>query len=171
MMRLRIFKSKHNEEEQKYDEDNIPHGTKVLKELVIPWANTDRIVCADSYFTSVPDAEELWKHGLCFIGVIKTATQFFSMAYLSNIESQNRGDVSGLLTRPVDSTKPVLGDFFWMDRNRRYFIFTGVSMEKGWPYTRTRWRQDDSAPNAYPNMVELTIPQPITAELYYSVCG
>ena len=56
-MRLRIVKSAKNEEEQKDDEDNLPHGTKVLKELVMPWANTDRIVCADSYFASVPAAE------------------------------------------------------------------------------------------------------------------
>ena len=31
--------------------------------------------------------------------------------------------------------------------------------------------QEDPAPNADPNMVELTIPQPITEELYYSACG
>ena len=48
MMRLRIVKSAKNEEEHQDDEDNILHGTKVLKELVMPWANTDRIVCADS---------------------------------------------------------------------------------------------------------------------------
>ena len=88
------------------------------------------------------------------------------MAYLSNLEFQNRGDMSGLLTRPVDRTKPVLGNFVWMDYNRRYLIFTGGLMEKGWPYTRTQWRQDDPAPNAEPNMVELTTPQPITAKLY-----
>ena len=71
----------------------------------------DRIVCADSYFASLTAAEELWNHGLRFIGVIKTATRKFPMAYLSNIESQNRGDMSGLLIRLVDRTKPVLGDF------------------------------------------------------------
>ena len=47
MMRLRIFKYVINEEEQEDDEDNRTHGTKVLKELVVPWANTDRIVCVD----------------------------------------------------------------------------------------------------------------------------
>ena len=125
MMWLRIVNSANNEEEQKYDRDNFPHGKKVLKELVIPWANTDRIVCADSYFASVPAAKEWWKHGLRFIGVIKTPTRKFTMAYLSNIELQNWGYMSGLLTRPVDRTKPVLGDSVWMDRNRRYFIFTG----------------------------------------------
>ena len=125
IMRLRIVNSAKNEEDQKYDRDNLTHGTKVLKELVMPWANKDRIICADSYFTSMPDAEELWKHGLRFIGVIKTATRQFTMVYLSTIEFHNWGDMSGLLTRPVDTMKPVLGHLFWMDRNRRYFIFTG----------------------------------------------
>ena len=48
MMRLRIVKAAKNEEERQDERDNIPHGTKVMKELVMPWANTDRIICADS---------------------------------------------------------------------------------------------------------------------------
>ena len=75
------------------------------------WANTDRIVCADSYFASLPAAEELWNCGLRFIGVIKTSTRKLSMAYLYNIEFHNWGDMSGLLTRPVERKKPVLDDF------------------------------------------------------------
>ena len=63
------------------------------------------------------------------------------MEYLSNIELHNRGDMGGLLTRFVDRTKPVLGDFVSMDRNMRYFSFTGRSMEKGRLYTHLRWRQ------------------------------
>ena len=88
------------------------------------------------------------------------------MPYLPNVEFQNRGDMSGLLTRPVERTNPGLGAFVWMDWNRRYFIFTGGFMEKGRPYTLMQWRQDDPSPNADPNMVELTIPHPITEELY-----
>ena len=84
----------------------------------------------------MPAAEEWWNHGLRLIGVIKTATRKFTMAYLPNIYFQNQGDISGLLTRPVDRTKEVLSDFVWMDRKRRYFIFNGISMEKGRPYTR-----------------------------------
>ena len=44
-------------------------------------------------------------------------------------------------------------------------------MDKGRPYTYTRWRQEEPAPNAEPNMVELTTPQPFTVELYYSAYG
>ena len=36
MTRLRIVKSEKNEEEQKDDRENLPHGTKVPKELVMP---------------------------------------------------------------------------------------------------------------------------------------
>ena len=79
--------------------------------------------------------------------------------------------MSGLFTRPVNRTKPVLGAFIWMDRNRRYFIFIGGSMEKGQPYTRMQWRQEYPDPNEDPSMVELTIPHPITAYIYYIACG
>ena len=104
----------------------------------MPWANVDRIVCSDSYFAPVPSAEELWKHGLHFIGIINTETRKFLIDYLSNIEFQNWGDFSVLLTRPVDRTKPVLGAFVLMYQNRQYLIFTGSYMDKGWPYNRTR---------------------------------
>ena len=57
VMWLRTVDSAKNKEEQKYDDDNIPNGIKVLKYLIIPWSNTDSIVCADSYFASVPAAE------------------------------------------------------------------------------------------------------------------
>ena len=126
IMRLRIVKSAKNEEEQQDDKDNLPHGTKFLKEIMMPWDSTDRIVFTDSYFSSVPAAEELWKHGLRFIEVIKIETQKFPMAYLSNIYLHNWGYMSRFLTRPVESTKLVLGTFVWMDRNRRYFIFYWV---------------------------------------------
>ena len=43
MMRLGIVKSSINEEDQEDNEDNIPHITTVLKELVMPWANTESI--------------------------------------------------------------------------------------------------------------------------------
>ena len=48
MMWLGVFKSAINKVYQEDDEDNLTHVTKVLKELVLPWSNMDRIVCADS---------------------------------------------------------------------------------------------------------------------------
>ena len=72
----------------------------------------DRIICAESYMASVTYSEELRNHGLRFIGVIKTETRQFLMAYLSNIGLHNQRNFSGFLTRPVDRTKLVLGDSF-----------------------------------------------------------
>jgi hypothetical protein len=59
--------------------------------------------------------------------------------------------------------------FVWMDRDRRYFIASGSSLAEGTPFIRQRWRQlvfDRS-----PTKVELTVPQPLAAEVYYSTCA
>ena len=78
---------------------DVSHGAKVMLELISPFINTQRIVCADSYFASVTVAELLRMNGLKFIGVIKTATQKFSMAHLAAHELENRGDRYGLVRR------------------------------------------------------------------------
>jgi hypothetical protein len=68
MIRLKIVKTATEAEALGANEDDngLLHGTKVLKELIQPWAFTNRMVCADSYFASVGTAEELLKleHGL-----------------------------------------------------------------------------------------------------------
>ena len=68
MMQLKIVTSaSHQANNQKpTDAEDGPllHGTQILKELVSPWAHTDRIVCADSYYASVGAAIELQKTGL-----------------------------------------------------------------------------------------------------------
>ena len=63
------------------EDNNLLHGTKVLKELVQHWAYTDLLVCATSFFASLMAVEEL--HWLQFrlIGVAKTATRCFPKLY------------------------------------------------------------------------------------------
>ena len=62
--------------------------------------------------------------------------------------------------------------FIWVDRDRRYFTATGSSMQEGDPYVRQRWRQvDKEDPNADPEKVEIQVPIPKAAEIYYKVCG
>ena len=62
------------------------HGCNVLYELVKPWANTNSIVVADSYFASFQAALRLKKIGLRFIGVMKSVTKEYPMAYLGRVE-------------------------------------------------------------------------------------
>lgn len=78
MVRIKLVKTaRHTARNRDPTEDDINHGTKVMKELVMPWAKTNRLVVADSYFASVQAAEELFKVGLRFTGVVKTATKRF----------------------------------------------------------------------------------------------
>ena len=70
-----------------------------------------------------------------FIGVVKTATRQYPMAYLLRVALQDRGDRKGLITRGDDGQPSVLA-FVWMDRQRQYFISTASSLDAGTPYTR-----------------------------------
>ena len=152
------------------NEDGLNHGTAVLKLLVFPWVQMDCCICADSYFASVNAVEEMTQMGLQFIGVVKTATKKFPMTYLSNLELSNRGDFRGLVARGADG-HPEMIAFVWMDQDRQYFISNASSLLLGDPYVRKWWRQVNPEENAEPEQVELTIPQPKAAQIYYSTCG
>ena len=172
MISIRLVKTKVEEEANSIAEDErgMLHGTKVLLELVDKWADTDRIVCADSYFASVPAAEALLRIGLRFIGVVKTATKRYPMEYLSNKELLMRGDRAGVVNYGEDGRAKLLA-FVWMDRNRRYFIASASSLAEGTAYVRKRWRQVNEELDADPERVELRIEQPKASQLYYDTCA
>jgi hypothetical protein len=176
MMRLKLVKTADENcaaaaaaEEQ--ETERVPHSAAILRELVLPWIHTDQIVCADSYFASVPAVKLLTSHGMQFIGVGKTATRNYPMRFLSSVELNHRGDRIGLVSNGQQTRDPTMLAFVWMDRQMRYFIASASSLEAGTPYKRWRWRQVDTNPNADPTNVELLVPQPKAAELYYSACG
>ena len=62
-------------------------------------------------------------------------------------------------------------DFVWLDRNRQNFIENSSSLQEGLPYIRHRWIQVDQTPNADAERVELSLPQPKAAEVYYGACA
>lgn len=80
MLRLRMVKTKREEDRLNELPHDINHGSAVLKELVGPWAESGRVVVADSYFAAVEATRELYKIGLRFVGVVKTATKRYPMA-------------------------------------------------------------------------------------------
>ena len=87
MIILKIFKTCPEEAVDSIVEyyNGMLHGTKVLISLIIPRDNSNCVVCADSYFTSVGYVKMLKQIGLRFIGVVKTATKQFPMKHLSEI--------------------------------------------------------------------------------------
>jgi hypothetical protein len=156
--------------EQGEDVEGLNHGTKVLLQLVKPWYHSNRVIVADSYFASVECAEELLKRKLKFIGVVKTSHRRFPNHHLQRVELQQRGDRFGLVSHHEDGTPKFLS-FVWMDRDRRYFVTSCSSLIEGRPYVRERWRQLVNDLTTPPEKVELTIPQPIATEIYYSAAG
>jgi hypothetical protein len=158
------------EQNEAREREGMLHGTKVLKELVSPWAQSDRLVCADSYFSSVAMVEEMARMRLRFIGVVKTATRRYPMDYLSNLVFRNRGERHGVVAKDADNNVNMMA-FVWMDRERRYFIASAGSLAEGEPYIRHHWRQVSDELDADPERVELTVPQPQAAEMYYKTCA
>jgi hypothetical protein len=120
MMRLKLVKTAEEEATHMVvdEEDGLLHGTKVLLLLVQPLLGTGRTVCGDSYFASVGAAKEMEKKGMGFIGVVKTATRHFPMAYLMNIEMEARGKRAGVVFQDEYSILRLM-PFVWMDRDQR----------------------------------------------------
>lgn len=177
MLRLKLVKTVRDQEEGEDSDgesnEGLIHGCVVLKELVEPWFHTQRTVCADSYFASVSTAQELGRLGLGFVGVVKTASRKFPMAYLQAIHAppgQERGWWKGVVNKQNGLAS--MYAFVWVDRERRFFITNTSSLCSGQPYTRIRWRQlQPVETQELPERVELTIDQPEAAEVYYDTCG
>ena len=59
--------------------------------ILNPWLNKQRrVVSSYSYFALLQACDDLNKHGLRFIGVVKTATRGFCMVKISEIELAQR---------------------------------------------------------------------------------
>jgi hypothetical protein len=147
-------------------ESGLFHGTVVLQRQISLWAGSNRIVCGDSYFSSVGAATHLRSLDIHFIGVFKTATRKCPMRYLQHQELEARGD-RVMLVHEKKAREADMMAVMWLDLERRYFIAITSSIAEGRPYERTRWRQGKDGPER----VTLSVPQPQVAELYYSACA
>ena len=128
MLRLLLVKIEENYDlHTQEDNEGFQHGTSIIKYLVLPWSNSERGVCADSCFSLVSSAEDMMRIGILFIGVVKTSTRTFPMAYLSSIElDERRGQRVGVVLK--SNGAPTMMAYVWMDHDRRYFISTASSL-------------------------------------------
>ena len=171
MLQLHIVKSSRSH--LRIDEEaSINHGTYIIKKLVSPWANTHRCVFADSYFASVQAAQELFKVGFRFTGVVKTATKGFPYAHLTSLQFGGKGEWKGLHHKGNGTlADPDLLAFAWVDRDRRYFISSHSSLREVAPLQRVRWRQLNPDTNEDPVRQTISIRQPECSKRYYERCG
>ena len=165
MLRLEIVKSP--AEDTPLDEvPGMNHGTAVALRLVSPWLHTNRIVCADSYFASVQTATALRDNGMRFIGVVKTATRGYPMAYLSAKPMTGRGTWYSMTSRR-DASGNNVSAVLWVDRERRYFVATTGTTLPGQTIYRERWRRVGNVSKK--TVTETAIPQ--VAQTYYSAAS
>ena len=141
------------------------HRTAVTLPLLQPWFHTNRVVCADSYFASVPTAESLYEKGLRFTGVVKTSTKKYPMKYLSHLEIAEKRKHVTLVSKPIAG--PHLMAVMWVDRDRNYFISSVGTTNGGTPIYRERWRTR----HGVTRKEELSIRIPSVCEQYYETCS
>jgi Transposase IS4 len=170
MISLKLVKGHAEQDDSRSEAEKFNFGTAVLLKLIEPWNHSSRFVCADSYFSSAQTALACKERRIKYIGAVKTATREYPMAYLGQYVLGAKGSRHGLLAKDENGHPEFLA-FVWADRDRWYFNASGSSMAEGTPQCRQRWRQiiqDDFSP---PEKVDIIVPQPKAAEVYYSTCG
>jgi hypothetical protein len=139
MMRLKLVKMMEDQHAHLHMGDGgLLHGAALLKSLVLHWARTDKIFCANLYFVLVGALPELKPIGLCFIGVVKTATWQFPQSYLSHLKMREQGNRRGLIAKDELGTPSMLA-FCWKDGDRCYFITSTLFLQPGRAYSQSGW--------------------------------
>ena len=165
MLRLEVTRSAVETRVLPYESEQ-QHGTAVTLRLVEPWFNSNRIVCADSYFSSVATAACLLRYKLWFIGVVKTATKGFPMAFLESLTLSHRGQFVSLSSFDEAVNRKFMA-IMWLDRERRFFISTTGSTAPVDPILRERWTMVDNEAQ----LIERTTPITDVCAKYYSANG
>ena len=84
---------------------------------------------------------ELAKIGSRFIGVVKTATKKFPMAYLDSIELEGQGDCKVIATLNDDNQRAEMVAVLWVDKNCSYFVGNSEGTAQVEPMYMTCWHQ------------------------------
>jgi len=100
------------------DEEDLQHGTNVVKKLEVPWAGTKRVVCAEPSFAS---GKQMLSMFVRFIGVVKTATKGYPMGTSSVLSLEERGEHIAYAYKTADGASDMIA-VLWVDRERLYFI-------------------------------------------------
>ena len=94
----------------------------------------------------------------------------YPMTYLMNLELVQHGDYKGLISKR-SNRHPDMMAFVWVDRDWQYLIANALSLDSGERYSCHHCQQVSTDDDAPLDNVELTIPQPKAAEVYYRAYG
>jgi len=59
-------------------------GVGTFLRMTTAWHGSNRVLVGDSWFASVQAAYQLFRHGLFFMGIVKTASRLFPKQYLKD---------------------------------------------------------------------------------------
>lgn len=169
MLRMQFAKSI-DERDRFVEAEATNYGTEVALDLCAPWTGTSRVVVGDSFFSSVETAKKMYRNGLRYIGVVKTASRGFPMSFLSTQPMCGRGSHKTTVSKISDDSENrfEMMALCWVDRNRRYFISTASTSRPGPVQQRVRWR-NNTRDGSHQQVLSIEIPE--VAHLYYSAAG
>ena len=121
---------------------------------------------------SVQLAQFLFKLGLQFIGVVKTATKGSPKNTLQAAQFNNRGDHIAYYHEGDGTMDDLcLLAMSWVDRKQRSFISSTSNLHQALPIVQCHLCQVNKTPNAPLELVNLEIPQTNMWALYYNHCS
>ena len=122
--------------------NNLGAGAGTTLRLSKAYHGSNRVVVGDSWFASLMTAWELFKVGIFFMGIVKTASRCFPKKYLTewcdaNNARENRGKCKLLKTTKDDCNIYALG---WSDKKGKHVVFTTGTTLEAEPSRRKRHR-------------------------------
>ncbi|CAG5033168.1 unnamed protein product [Parnassius apollo] len=120
MMRLEINESKEAISTKKWQRE-FGAGTATTLRLTEPWRGSGKVIVGDSWFASVKTAVELFKVGLYFIGLVKTAHSFYLVSDMAAECATHKG-ASVVSKTEKDSVQLIA--CAWNDKKTPTFVST-----------------------------------------------
>lgn len=147
--------------------------------LLEPWFGTGRTAVGDSYFASVETLLALAKHGMYFMGIVKTAHKEYPMQHLKNWYNTGnaanpplvRGSHKVLLSTYAgpDGSNHTMMACGWAERkNLKTIVSNRGTTDQGTPSIRARHRVAQTAENTlYTERYNISVPRPKVIEMLF----
>ena len=94
MLYLEIMEGKQEMESKEFCSGGNKAGTAHCLRCTKPWHGSGRVLVGDSAFASTQASIALYKHGIYFVGLVKTSTSMYPKRHLQTMPMAERGDTA-----------------------------------------------------------------------------
>ncbi|KAF4136960.1 Transposase IS4, partial [Phytophthora infestans] len=167
LLGLDIMEGAQRQRQKAYNAE-FGEGTAVVLRLAQPYAGSGRTVVADSAFASVKTLVQLNSMmGLYFMGMVKTATREYPMAYLKSWSSVSWPRGSHTVMESSCSNGSKMYALCWNDRKPKAIISNRGTTLPGSDSVRARHRRVVEGGEICTERYEKRIPRPYMVELFF----